>query len=538
MALVFRALGQAGRVSDPTFQRDTFGRGSISGARFAPDGKTIVYSATWEGRPAEVFAMQPGSPESRSVGLREAELLAVSPSSDLAVSLRRRFLLSFETSGMLARLPLNGGAPRELQDGVTDADWSPDGQQFAVTRPEAGQWRLEFPTGKVLATSPGWINLPRFSPDGRRLAYAEHPQRGDTLGRVAVVDLGGRRLYEGGIVSALTGLAWSPKGDEVWFTGDDVRALSPSGKVRVVLRAPGNVSICDASRDGRALLARPSRRREIMGLAPGESSEKNLTWHDWSYPSGLSADGRTLLFDEQQDAAAQTGGYLAYVRRTDGSPAVLLGRARSLSLSPDGRRVLALGLGEPAPLLVLPTGAGAPRTIPTKGISWQWGGWMPDGRRAVVQGSEGGRAARLYVVDTDTGERRVFGPEGASLRNGDLVSPDGKTVAAIGPDGHVVLCALDGGQARPAPGVEPEEVVIRWTADGRGLYVFRSSGVPVRVFRVDLATGRRDLWKEFSPPDPAGVYNIGPILLSADGKSYIYSYRRLLDDLYIVMGLQ
>jgi eukaryotic-like serine/threonine-protein kinase len=534
-AAVLRRLGSSAPPSQPVFRPLTFRRGTIYGARFAPDGKTILYSAAWEGKPAELFATQADSPESRPLGLSSATLVGMSSSSDLAVILRRRFLSGFETAGTLARVALNGGAPRELADDVTDADWSPDGQQLAVTRPEAGQWRLEYPIGKVLATSPGWMDLPRISPDGRRLAFADHPQRGDSLGRVVVIDTAGRRLFQSGITTTVGGLAWSPKGDEVWYTGDGLQALAPSGKSRTVLALLGYAILRDVARDGRILITSTVRRREILGRGPGESNEHNLSWHDWSFPSQLSADGQTLLFDEQ---GAATGGgdvYLTYVRKTDGSPAVLLGKARSMSLSPDGRRVLAQSLRDPPELLVLPTGAGTPRIVPMKGIAIQWTAWMPDGRRAVMQGMEAGQRPRLYVVDTDTGERRGFSPEGVSIHGGG-VSPDGKWITAFAPDRRVLLYPTDGGEPKAAPGVEPEEVVIRWTADGRGLFVARFTSMPVTVYRVDLPTGRREPVRSFAPSDAAGILNIGPALLSADGNSYVYSYRRILDDLYVVTG--
>jgi hypothetical protein len=165
---------------------------------------------------------------------------------------------------------------------------------------------------------------------------------------------------------------------------------------------------------------------------------------------------------------------------------------------------------------------------------------MPDGRRAVMRGSESGRGARIYVVDTDTGERRAITPEGASSASqfGGGVSPDSKLMAAIAPDRRIMLYPLEGGDPKAVPGIEPDEVVIRWTADGSGLYVVRLTSMPVTVYRVDLTTGRREPVRSFAPPDAAGVPNVGPVLLSADGKSYVYSYRRILDDLYVVTGVK
>ncbi len=533
--LAMRLAGSPSGPTQPVFQQITFRRGTISGARFAPDGKTIVYAASWNGLPSDVFATQPDSPESRSLGLASSGIFSISSASELAVGLKQRSVLGFETSAMLARLPLNGGAARDVLADVTGADWSPDGQDFVVARPEAGQWRLEYPPGKVLATSPGWINLPRFSPDGRRIAYAEHTQRGDQLGRVVVLDTSGRRLFQSEIWPSLSGIAWSPSGDEVWYSADGIWALSLSGRSRAVMRLPGFAELRDVARDGRVLMSRSDRRRETVGLAPGESNERSLTWHDWSFPADLSADGRTLLFDEQ-GAAAGASSYLAYIRNTDGSPAVLLGRARTMSLSDDGTKALAEGLQEGSPIVVLPTGAGSPRTVPTKGISWQWGTWMPDGRHAIVQGSEPGRKTRLFQVDTETGDARAFTSEGVSLYGG-KISPDGRFVAAAGPDGKQTLYPLNGGTPIAIRGMVEPEQVLRWSADGRALFINSGWNLPYSIYRLDLATGRREPWKTIAPPDPAGVINVGPVLLSEDGKSYVYSYRRILDTLYVVTGL-
>jgi Tol biopolymer transport system component len=187
--------------------------------------------------------------------------------------------------------------------------------------------------------------------------------------------------------------------------------------------------------------------------------------------------------------------------------------------------------------MILPTGAGTPRTVPIQGLVLQWAIWLPDGRRAVVRGSEGGSGARLYVVDTETGQKRAFSGEGPSQIGGGI-SPDGRLIAAIAPNRRVMLYTPDGGQPSAIPGIGPEETVVRWTADGHGLYVADFRKTPVTVYRLDLATGRREAIRSFAPNDPSGVLNVGPVLLSADGESYVYSYRRILDDLYVVTGAQ
>jgi dipeptidyl aminopeptidase/acylaminoacyl peptidase len=303
-----------------------------------------------------------------------------------------------------------------------------------------------------------------------------------------------------------------------------------SGKSRTVHDLMGTVTIHDISPDGRVLLSQNTWRREIVGLAPGETAERNLTWLNWSWPAGLSNDGRTILFDEQNLPT-----YLAYLRKTDGTPAVLLGQHRSAELSPDGKWAL-VGNQDGTDLTILPTGAGEARKLPNLGITPQQSEFFPDGRRILISGSEPGRGLRLYVYDIGGTKARAITPEGVSLVNSDPISPDGRTVFAFGPDRRLLLYPTEPGEPRAIPGIEDGELAIRWTGDGRAIWVHRTNESPTKVYRLDVTTGERTLWKELTPPDPAGVLQIAPILMTADGKAYVYSYRRTLDELFLVEG--
>ncbi|MDQ2979194.1 MAG: protein kinase, partial [Acidobacteriota bacterium] len=332
-ALAGRALLR-GPVGMPQFTRLTFRRGLVQSARFAPDGNTIVYGAAWEGAPFETFTTRSEARDSRSLGLPPADVLSVSRSGELAVSLGRRFTVGWENTGTLARLPLDGGAPREVLENVQEADWSPDGKDLLVVREAGGRSRLEFPLGKPVYETSGWISLARIAPAGDRVAFVDHPQRGDNVGSLCLVDRSGRKSVL--LKRTVQGLAWSPRGSEIWASsGGALLAVSGPEKTRVLARVPGGNWLLDVSKAGRALLAHTAIRREMVGLAPGETRERNLSWFDWSYPADLSADGRTVLFDES-NRASEAGNEI-YVRKTDGAPAVLLGEGSSVALSPDGR---------------------------------------------------------------------------------------------------------------------------------------------------------------------------------------------------------
>jgi hypothetical protein len=154
----FLAGRKTGVAAPPSFRQLTFQRGEIHTARFGPDGQTVLYAAAWEGRPVEVFASRVDTPESRRFGLPGSNLLAISPSGEMAISMGQRFVAPFIRSGTLARIGMTGGGtPRELLEDVQWADWSPDGANLVVVRDAGDLNVLEYPIGKVLAKTDGWI---------------------------------------------------------------------------------------------------------------------------------------------------------------------------------------------------------------------------------------------------------------------------------------------------------------------------------------------------------------------------------------------
>jgi Tol biopolymer transport system component len=526
---LLRGLTNAKPESNLQFRKLTFARGAIRSARFAPDGQTIVYGAASEGRPLDIFSTRADSSESRSLGLAGADVLAISSTGEMAISLNRHYIFGFETVGTLARVPMAGGAPREVLENVEDADWSPDGSSLAVARRAGNRSRIEYPIGKVLYEAGGWVSNVRVSPDGRLVAFIDHPVSGDNNGNVKVVDASGKVRFTGPF--AIRGITWSPRGDEVWSGGRGVWATSLSGKSRLVWNSPGGF-LQDIGRDGRVLCMVNSSRREIVGVSVSDKTERNLTWLNWSFPTDISADGKTVLFDEQN--ITPTG---VYLRKLDGSPAVRLGEGASFGLSPDGRWALVGTKLESDQFTLLPTGAGEPKILPKTGLNLQTADWFPDGRRILISGNEPGRGLRLFVQDVPDGKSRAITPEGVSFLQ-HAVSPDGKSVVATGPDRRLAIYPVTPGEPRAVPGLEPDEIPVRWRADGRSLFVYRASAPPGRVNILDVETGRRTLWKEITPPDPSGVEQVGPIQIAPDESSYVYSYRRALDDLYLATGLK
>ncbi len=524
----------------PFYHPLTFQRGTVHSARFAPDGKTVIYSSAWEGKPLQLFNTRPESPQSNQLEPSGADVLAISSTGEMALALNSHTSDAFLSSGTLAEVPLVGGAPREIFENVEYADWAPDGSSMAIVREVEGRKRLEFPVNKILFQSDGWIGNPRISPKGDVIAFIDHPQPRDDGGSVVLVDLSGKKNTLCTGWDSIQGLAWSPRGDEIWFTatrtGGDrgLFAVDPAGKIRTLARVPGELTLLDVSKDGNVLLTRGNDRAGMIGLAPGEAKERDLSWLDWSVPADLSPDGRVVLFLE----AGEGGGpkYAVYSRKTDGSPAVRLGDGTGMALSPDGNWVLARPNVTPSPLVLLPMRVGEMKPLKDDGLNHIRGAWLPDGKRIVFSANEPGHPLRIYVESLDDGKARPISPEGVGPRL--VVSRNGELVAGTSSDRKIYIYPVAGGEPRLVAGAQTDETPTAWSADNRSLFVFRTGEVPAQVFQVDVITGRRTLWKTIQPADAAGISTIGGLIIAPDAKTYIYSYVRSLSDLYLVEGLK
>ena len=535
---------RAGRAAVPEYHQLTFRKGPVFGARFAPDGETYVYAAAWQGSPYRIYMGRLGSPESRDLGLTGATLLAVSPTGEMALCLGARRESGLFTRGTLARAPLAGGAPREMMADVLGADWSLDGSALAVVREVKGAFRLEYPIGTVLFETNGWLTNPRVSPDGDRVAFLFHPARRDDRGTVMVVDRAKKARTLSPEWSSEGGLAWSPGGREVWFTagrGGIERSLygaTLSGKVRVVARIPGGMTLHDISRDGRVLLASDDQRADIYGLVAGDDKERELTWLDFSVPADISPDGKTVLFTEQGAAAGDL--YTIFVRGIDGSPAARLGEGEALAFSPDAKSVLGILFTTPPRMVLLQVGAGEASQLPNPGFDRYLDrppAWTRDGRNIVFGAGETGKPPRCYVQNVETGATHPITPEGVGEF---LLSPFGDSAYADGADGNVYAYPLAGGKPTPISpaGLDPKDQFIRFSDDGRSVFLFQEAERSAKLFRLDGLTRRRFLLRELKPTDTTGLLRVRDVVVSPDGRSIVFMARRYLSQLYLAEGLR
>jgi Tol biopolymer transport system component len=525
-------------VANPEFHRVTFERGTVYSARFTPDGRTVVYGAAWNGRPLQIYSTIPDSLLARPLGLTSAYLLGLSRNSELALTLRGSPGSRLEREGgMLARSPMFGATPHEILQDVVWADWSPAGE-IAVVHHANGRDNLEYPVGKVLYQTSGSISHIRFSPDGKRIAFLDHPERWNNSGSVCVIDLAGHKTSLSSGWDLENGLAWTPQGNEVWFTAMESEssyrslwAVSLSGRRRKVLALPG-VTIQDIAPDGR-LLATVDIERLAMEWSAKDKPIQDLSWYDWSVVKDISPDGQSVLFEE----GGEPGPISAIaIRKVDGSPPIRLGDGTGDALSPDGQWAISVSQRGPAHLTLLPVGPGQSRQIALPGLERLQNGahFLPDGKRITVNGIEPGRPGRTYVVDLSDGQIKPVTPEGIYAT---LPSPDAKFLAGETADSKVALFPVDGGPARLVPDVAPGYLLAQWSADSKALYAFRPGEVPLKIERLDIATGRMKTVRELIPADLGGVVSIGPVITNVNASEFAYSYYQTLSVLYVISGL-
>jgi len=503
-----------------------------------------VFSAAWNGKPIRSFLTRTDGVGATPLGLPDGLLLALSPSGELAVSLGHTFD-GWIGEGTLARAAMIAGAPRAMVEHVREADWTPDGTDVAIVRRVGSLERLEFPIGTVLYQTSGFISHIRFSRDGQRIAFADHPLYSDDNGDVAVVDRAGTKTTLAAGLQGLRGVCWSPDDTEVWHTanvnkpnaGVALRASRLDGRTRTIGALPTDWRILDVTKDGRAVMSEETVARQIELWRDG-APPVDMTLFDQSLGSALSNDGQSALLSDQGSVAGTV--YATYLRRADQPEPVRLGDGQAMNLSQDGRAALSIVYGPPSRLLLLPVGAGTVTELPNpQKLTVQAASLLSDGRRVVFLASEGGATLRGYVQDIATGAIAPFTETGVSTDSysGLVVSHDGSGVWLDGPDARPYLYAIHGGTREPVRGLAEGERILETSEDGRSIYVSNVIGVPQRIYRVDLATGRRTLHRELNPSQVAGVRRT-ELSITPDGRTVLFSYSRLLASLYVVDGLK
>ncbi|MBK9031445.1 MAG: serine/threonine-protein kinase [Myxococcales bacterium] len=529
-ALGRRGRGRGAARATPALHPLTFRHGRVWSARAAGDGASVYFGAAWDDEPLRAYGLRLAGGVVRALELPSADVLAVS-STALAIALERRHVDGQCATGRLALAPIDGGQPRLLADDVQQADFFPDGQTLAIVTRAGRGMRLEAPLGRTVLEVPGWISDVRVAPRGDRVACMLHPDRNDDQGEVAVVELatGAVRTITAGW-SSLAGLAWSPRGDRLWFTGGRADAVSAvwsatlDGRVREEYATLGRLRLHDLIDERRLLVSRDVWRLRTRVAGAGRAP-RDCSLTEFALAAGLSSDGATLAVSEFGDVDEVNG---VYAVPTDGGARLRLGPGAAWALSPDGALVFATGFARvddgPPQGVVYTTAGGEPRAIALAPIARvRAAAWRGDAELVVV-GAEVGRAPRLWRV-------AIAGPAPTPI------TAEGEHgVVAVAPTGAIAFVDADdqlrvidpvGAPLAPPRAGYRDQVVCGWA--GAAVQV-RTTTAPVELAQVDVATGARTPSWTLTPP-ALGLRAVDAVAVAADG-SYAYSHGQELSELF------
>jgi serine/threonine protein kinase/Tol biopolymer transport system component len=521
----------------PTFTRISFDEGTLIRGRLTADGKTVLYSAILEDGLPDTYAIRGDYPASVSAGLHGALLLAVSRQDQLAVIVRPHLYSHFQWAGTLATTPVGGTQPREILENVYDADWSPDGHDLAVIDKDHDTWRLQYPIGKILLQDHNWLTDARVSPDGQQVALFHHTSAlSDDRGDVAVVDRAGhlRTLSTGW--EALEGLSWSPSGQEIWFSsatsGEQfcIRAVTLSGKQRTVYCGTTGVRIHDLAPSGRALITADNSRRYLTSVKHGSAEIRDLTWLDGSILPILSADGSQVLFTDVSAAAGNT--YATYVRKTDGSPAIRIGDGGAGS-DLNAKSALMILVDNPdASVQIVPLGAGQAKKLRWNGFQPSLVNWFPDGNRILIGDDQPGHPVGLYLTDVNGSTPKLLSPTDHIEFLQTVLAPDGDSLLVL-QNGAWSAFSIQHGTSRPVHGLQPGENPVGWADDANHIFTRTLQPREIEITRLDIDSGKRELWQIWRPSDSAGVsFASTQIAITPDGHQMVFAPIAIFGTLY------
>jgi dipeptidyl aminopeptidase/acylaminoacyl peptidase len=506
------------------FRQLTYKTGRVYSARFTPEGHRLVFGAAWDADPVRVYIADLATASTSRTELA-GDTLAVSRRGELALGIARRFTNHQSATGTLAVVPLGGGAQRVLASSIQEADFAPDGS-LAVIRATATGFSLEAPLGTPIITTGAWITHPRVSPDGRRIAYLQHPNANDDAGDVMVVEIASRatRVLSTGW-SSIAGLAWDPDGRSIWFTaGRDnainvLHAVTLGGTVRTIAETTGRLRLHDLTSDRRAAVTVDVWRLRTMAGGAG-SAERDCSLSEASFVTDISADGASLAIAELGSAETANG---VYVVPFAGGPPLRLGDGFPHAISPSGKLVAANVMETAGPQLVVYSTASGDRVglqAPGAVNSARW----IDETSLVVSSKQ--RLWRLAI-----GAAPVALTE-AGVAGRLAIDPARRRCACVDARERLHVVELASGAHRVVADKLGPRFAAGWLAEPDAILVSTST-TPLELARIDAASGAEQPFTTIQPP-PVGLKAVDSLVVHRDGVRYAYSYGQELSHMYLM----
>jgi DNA-binding winged helix-turn-helix (wHTH) protein len=517
----------------PTFHQLNFRAGLVEAGRFLPGAKQAAYTIMEADSRKQTLLVSLDGSNSRTLAGAAGVLTGVSQADDLAMI--DSAASTPVGSSKLVRVSAYGRPVSVLAEDLRSADWSPDGRELALVRTSGTESQVEFPAGHIIYRSPGQLDNLRVSPQADAVAFLEHPVRDDDEGYPVMVDRGGHPQMLTNLWSSTDGLAWSPRGREIWFTAakDGIArtlyAVTRDGALRHVSNTPSFMRLLDISPAGKILIALDEMNTTMTAQLANETTEHDMSNFDSSHLDDISADGQLILFTEAGNGGGRR--YSAFTFNRRAKKAVRFASGRAFALSPDKKSALTIDPIDRKSITVTNLASGASRKIHGGGFEYQWARFFPDGQRVLVGGAYPEAPMQLAIQPFDGGKLAPI--NGAPYLDQVQLSPDGRRVAGRIGD-KVSVVGLETGMRRTLR-VESVSVPVAWSRDGNDVFLLLFDRQPSRVVKVDWRTGSMGTWKMLASGH-TDSNTITSAVAAPAVNAYAYSSNYNLSRLYVVDG--
>jgi Tol biopolymer transport system component len=557
---VIRYLTYSGRDSSPAA---------------SPDGKTIAFSSTRDGR-RRIWLKQLGSGSEAPLTAGEDDHPRFSRDGSTIL-----FTRTEDQQVSLYRVPSVGGEPRKLVDGALYGDFSPDGQQIAFVRKPADQEDAVLAVASADGTNerdlarldatrfPGWpFARPRWSPDGSTLAATASTLQLGTPTAAILVDVktgAMRRPASPGEFGVWRGgLAWAGPDQIVCAepeslvgqqtgTSSGVGLLDlRSGRTRRLLWSPVAIVGLDVIGPGQLILEARSLRQSLREVplrpSPGAAERWLTRGNSADRQPTYSPDGEWVVFSSNRNgnldlwAVSRTSGA---VRRLTDHPA----HDSDPGFTPDNRLLWSSNRSGVFEVWIAESDGSGARQLTNDGVDAENPVSTPDGRFVVYASANPASHGLMRIARDGSGATllvpgNVIEPE---------VSPDGSLLAFVANDGSnrptLRVVRLEDGKAvweTPLPAWASNAGIdlgrCRWLPDSRSLaFILRERGRRFAVYAQDVVAGKDTLATRRTLASLEPDFEAESLGLSPDGASLTVSFREQLFDLMLadqVPGLE
>ena len=518
----------------PSFKRVSFDRGSVIRGRLASDGKTVLYSGVLRSGVPNTYVVREDYPVSVPAGLHGAMVLAVSRQDQMAVLVRPHYWGQYLWGGTLALVPVGGSEPRELLENAYDASWSPNGSDLAVIDRKDGRWQLQYPIGKVLFSSDGWLSDLRVSPDAEHVAVFQHPPASkDDRGVVLLLDRDGKQKVISPEWEALEGMAWQPSGKEVWYSAAEsgeqycIRASTLEGRDRVVYCGTSGTRLHDIASSGRALVSTQQTNSSVAIVEHGSKEQRDFNTLSFTSGQKLTPDGAAVISTDLSERGGKD--YAVYVQKIDGSPTVKIADGGYGSdISDDGKYVLVVLPGA-SRVQVIPVGPGTPQALSFQSFQIGSANWFPDNQHILLFANPVGQPLGLYMTDRNGAPPKMLVKQFSGWAD---IMPNGQDLLML-VDGTFVRRSLKDGSDTKLRALLPGEVPVDWAAEPNYFFTQISSPTEVRIDKIDLTSDRRETWQLFQPSDQQGtLLTVEQVSITPDGRRMVITYLNQFGEFY------